>query len=325
MVAIRPGGRETLRLVDLPIPRPGPDEILVRVKALGLNPVDVKIRGGYRAEGRSWPLPLGWDVAGVVEQIGQVVTRFKPGDEIFYCGDLTHPGASADYHLVNQRLATLKPASLSFVEAASLPLVGSTMLQGLGRQARLVKGETVAIFGAAGGIGGMGVMLARSMGARVIGVCSGHNTDYLRELGADEVIDYTRVDPVKAIRALTGGRGAEVVVDTVGGEGFQQAIESLAPFGRLLFLNAFPENAPPLSALNPLRLTNGALHCVMVVPSGELMGELAEHIDKGTITPKVEQVLPLERLADGHARLESRHGRGKVVIELDMKMSESIS
>ncbi len=325
MAAIRSGGTETLQLIDLPIPRPDPDELLVRVKALGLNPLDTKVRKGYLADGRNWPLLLGWDVAGAVESVGPMVTRFKPGDEVFYCADIAKPGASAEYHLISQQMAAPKPRFLTFIEAASIPLAGSTVLQALTRQGRLALAETIVIYGAAGGVGGMGVMIARALGAKVIGVCSDANVDYVRSLGANEVIDYTTTDPVAKIMELTRGEGAPVVFDTVGGNVFRQAMESVAPFGRLLFLNAFPPDAGTLADLNPLRLKNVALHAVMVRPSGDLMKEVAEYATKSLIQPTVDRIISLDRMAEGHLRLESGHGKGKVVVDMAPPLSETVA
>ena len=319
LAACAPGGSETLELVDLDAPVPGTGEILVKVAACGLNPVDYKIRMGYFSEGRRYPAIYGWDVAGVVEALGAGVADFKKGDRVFYFAPLGAPGAYAEYHTVAAPLAAPIPSALSFVEAASLPLAGNTAYQALLRRAGLDPEETVVIIGAAGGVGSLAVQLAAWRGARIIGVCSTGNVEFVRALGADEVVDYTARDVTAEVNRLTGGAGADVAFDLVGSEGFGQAVAALRPHGRLVFLNAFTKDYDQaIAALNAARLKNLTVNCMIVQPDGGVMRTVARLAQRGVIKPRVDQVIPLAGAAKAHRRLETMHGRGKIVIDMTL-------
>lgn len=317
LAARAPGGPETLELVDMDAPAPGPGEILVKVAACGLNPVDYKIRMGYFSEGRRYPAIYGWDVAGVVEKAGEGVTGFAPGDRVFYFAPLGVPGAYAEYHTVPASLAAPMPSALSFVEAAALPLAGNTAYQALLRRANLAPEETSLIIGAAGGVGSLAVQLAAWRGARVIGVCSTANAGFIRALGASEVIDYTARDVNAEVARLTGGAGVDVAFDLVGGAGFSQAVAALRPHGRLVFLNAFTKDFDKvMAAVNTARLKNLDLHCMIVQPEGGVMRALARLAERGYLKPQVDLVIPLTGVAEAHRRLETMRGRGKIVIDM---------
>jgi NADPH:quinone reductase-like Zn-dependent oxidoreductase len=316
LIAPHPGGPEVLTMVDLPVPEPGRGEVRVAVKACGVNPLDYKVREGYRAEGRLWPAILGWDVAGVVDAVGHDVESFSPGDPVFYCADFARPGAYADYHIADATLLAPLPTGLTFPQAASLPLAVGTVAQGLGRQARLAPSETIAIFGAAGGVGGFAVAYAKHLGATVIAVASSGNAAYIDRLGADHIVAYDTIDPATAIADLTDGRGVDVVFDTVGESAFAQGIASLAPFGRLVFLNAFAGGDGPLSSLNPARFVNASLICELLIPAGETMRAVARLVASGAITPQAIETIPLDDVPDAHRLLATRRGHGKRVIDL---------
>ncbi|MGD8531082.1 MAG: NADP-dependent oxidoreductase, partial [Syntrophobacterales bacterium] len=197
------GGRDKLQLIDLPVPEVVEGEILVQVKAAGVNPVDWKIREGYLKDlfSHQFPVILGWDAAGLVEGVGNGVTRFKSGDEIFaYCRKpIVHGGAYGEYILLKEEHAALKPKNISFEEAASIPLAALTAYQSLFDAANLQPGETILIHAAAGGVGGFGVQLARGHGAVVWATASSRNKAYVQDLGASQVVDYTQENFGKAI------------------------------------------------------------------------------------------------------------------------------
>lgn len=316
VIAEGPGGPEVLKLADMEKPEPADGEILVSVRACGLNPVDYKIRQGYLSSGKKYPAIYGFDVSGVVEKAGQGVAGFSPGDEVFYYADLDRPGAYAEFHTARAEIVRKKPEGLTHVEAASMPLTGTTAWQGLFKQARLSFGETVVIIGAAGGVGSMAVQMAAWAGARVIAVCSGSNAEYVKKLGADHVIDYTKQDTAEAVLKVTEGKGADVALDTAGGEVFFETFKYLRPFGRVVFLNAF-NSQTPITQLNPARLKNIAILCEFIHPSFESLDFIATLARRGFLKPQVETVIPMSGIADGHRRLETRRGWGKIVVEME--------
>jgi NADPH:quinone reductase-like Zn-dependent oxidoreductase len=205
------GGPEVLRFEDAPRPTPGSSELLVRVHAASVNPIDWKARAGHV------PLPLpfipGWDVSGVVEPAGTDVTKFKKGDDVYGHPDVAHSGGGyAEYVILNEQNAALKPRSLDHVHAAALPVVALTAWQALFDKASLSKGQKILIHGAAGGVGSFAVQLAKWKGAHVIGTASGNNQAFLRELGVDEPIDYEKSRFEDVVHNV------DVVLDTIGGD-----------------------------------------------------------------------------------------------------------
>ena len=208
------GGPEVLVYEDAPRPRPGKGEILVRVHAAGINPVDWKIREGHLEEmlHHTLPLVLGWDVSGVVEALGSGAGRFRVGDEVFSKPDIARDGAYAEFIVIKESEVALKPKSLDYVHAAALPLAGLTAWQTLFDAGGLSSGQRVLIHGAAGGVGSLAVQLAKWKGAQVIGTASAHNHEFLRKLGVDQVIDYDTERFEDVIQPV------DVVLDTRGGE-----------------------------------------------------------------------------------------------------------
>ncbi len=229
------GGRDKLQFMDLPVPEIKPGEILVKVKAAGVNPVDWKIREGYIKDlfPYEFPIILGWDAAGIVEQAGPEVTRFKEGDEIFaYCRKpMVQGGAYAEYIVLEEEHAAIKPKNTSFEEAASIPLAALTAYQSLFDAAKLQSGETVLIHAAAGGVGGFGVQLARDHGAVVWATASARNKEYVQDLGAAQVVDYNQVDFCDSVRSEYPD-GVDVVFDCVGGEVLQKSTDIVKKGGK---------------------------------------------------------------------------------------------
>src|ERR1043166_7148430 len=206
------GGPDVLKYEDVPRPEPQADQILVRVIAAGMNPVDGMIRSGMFAKEGNRPFPtiLGGDVAGVVEKVGNKMTKFKAGDPVFAYVTLDNSGGYAQYALVTEREATPKPKSLTYVEAAAVPTVAMTAWQALIDTAKLSAGQTVLIHGGSGGVGSFAIQIAKARGAKVIATGSTANQDFLKQMGADVAIDYTKT------KFEDVAKDVDVVLDTVG-------------------------------------------------------------------------------------------------------------
>ncbi len=285
----RPGGREQLRVGEVPEPKLLPDGIRIAVRAAGVNPVDWKTREG-RQEPRFphvYPVVLGWDAAGVVEEVGAAVTRFRPGDEVFaYCRKhFIGEGCYAEQVVVPQEFAAPKPSSLSWEEAGAVPLAALTAWQCLVERLELATGETVLVHAAAGGVGHFAAQFAVELGARVIGTASAANADFVRSLGA-EFLDY-RSEPLP--------EHVDCALDPLGGETLE-ATKRIA--GRVV------------SIVQP-----GEGHAYHYVrPDGSQLAEIGRLLDEGRVRVQVQQAFPLEEAAAAHELLEDGHVRGKLVL-----------
>ena len=306
------GGRDTLQLMDLPVPEIKPGEILVNVKAAGVNPVDWKIREGYIKDlfPYEFPIILGWDAAGIVEQAGAEATRFKEGDEIFaYCRKpMVQGGAYAEYIVLEEEHTAIKPKNISFEEAASIPLAALTAYQSLFDAAKITPGETILIHAAAGGVGAFGVQLARDHGAVVWGTASAHNTEYVLDLGAARVVDYSQEDFCDSVRSEYPD-GVDVVFDCVGGDVLPRSAEIVKKGGRLISI-----------VDDPSGLARSDIHkeFVFVAPNNTQLTELARMVEQGRLKTHLSQVFPfgLEEAKKAHELSESGRTRGKMVLIL---------
>lgn len=300
------GGAEVLRYEDAPRPEAGAGEVLIRVHAAGVNPVDWKIREG-RLQGRMThhlPLTLGWDVAGVIEQLGPGATQFNVGDAVYARPDLARDGAYAEYIAVRASEVALKPRSLDFIHAAAVPLSALTAWQSLFDAGNLQPGQKILIHAGAGGVGHYAVQLARCKGAHVVTTTSARNADFVRSLGADEVIDYTATRFEDAVRDM------DMVFDTVGGEVQARSWKVLKQGGILVSILAL--TVPDEAAQRGWRSAY-----VFVQPNAAQLGRIAELIDAGKVKPVVENVFPLHEAAKAHAAVqEGGHTRGKIVLRV---------
>lgn len=299
------GGRDKLELIDVPEPKVPPDAVKIRVVAAGVNPVDWKLREG-RLEPRFphvFPVVLGWDAAGVVEEIGPGVVEVAPGDEVIaYCRKhFVGEGTYAEFVSVPATFVARKPERLSFEEAAGMPLVGLTAYQALFFSAGLTAGERVLVQAAAGGVGSMAVQLAVDAGAEVIAVASEQNRERALELGAYEVVD-RHGDVAAAVRELVPD-GVEVALDLYGDERLGDAVRD---GGRLVSIAA-----PPA-----YRERDVVPSYVFVRPNGEELEELAALAGDGRLVVDVQEALPLEQAARAHELSESGHTRGKIVLRV---------
>src|SRR5918992_1068484 len=295
-VAVREwGGRDRIERPELDRPPVAPDGVLVRVRAAGVNPVDAKIRGGYMAQALPYHFPviLGWDAAGVVEQVGPAVTWFRPGDPVYgYCRrHHLQYGTYAEYTTVPEGFLAHMPPGLSFEEAAALPCVSLTAHQAL-EALGIRGGESLFVAGGAGG---------------VVPTASPPNHDFLRELGA-EPLDYRADDLPERLRDLLADSGADAAFDLFGGDTREQAFATLRRGGRLASVAR-----PP-----PEPREGHEVHYVFVRPSGYDLGEVVTPlVNEGRLKPRIEATYPLERAAEAHERLEDGHVRGKLVLTVD--------
>lgn len=295
------GGPEALEMKNVPKPRPGPGEALVRIAASGVNPVDWKFREGFF---KDLPLPFtpGGDFCGTIEELGPGASGFKKGDVVFGCAKGS-VGAEAEYLAVPLKNIALKPRSLEPVEAAGVPLAGMTAWQALFTRGRLKSGETVLILGASGAVGSIAVQLAKLVGARVIGTASAESIDRLRELGCDVPVDYNKR------RFEDAARGVDLCVDLIGGEFQLRAFATVKRGGRLVSAVEAPDAA--LARRRGIKA-----EFFMMKPDAAELYELAAKIDARQIKVPVAKVLPLERAAEAE-ELNRRHQvHGKIVLRV---------
>lgn len=299
------GGPEVLKYEDAPLPRIEREDVLIRVHAAGVNPVDWKIREGY-LKGRiqyELPLVLGWDVSGVVEEVGPDVVALRPGDEVYARPDITRNGAYAEYIAVRATEVSLKPRALDHIQAAAVPLAALTAWQSLFDAAGLSMGQRVLIHAAAGGVGSFALQLAKTKSAYAIGTASARHLELLRELGADEVIDYRERDFEDAVADV------DVVFDTIGGDTQRRSWKVLKRGGVLVSI-IDPPSAETARAYG----VRGAY--VFVEPKAEELAEIGQLVDIGEVRPVIESVLPLEDAAEAHRLSETGHVAGKIVLRV---------
>ena len=296
-----PGGPEKLVYEDAPKPTPADDELLVRVKGAGVNPVDASIREG-RFKAAAYPFTPGSDVAGIVEDVGAKVTRFKKGDETFAYLALTRGGAYAQYCIVKESEAANKPARISFEDAAGIPLTALTAYQALIDTAQLKDGQTVLIHGGSGGVGTMAIQIAKVHNCKVFATASGKNQDLLRELGADTAIDY-ETQKFEEI-----AKDCDVVLDAVGGETRNRSWECLKKGGFLVSIVGAPD--PKAAADHGVQSAG-----ILVKPNAPELGEIAQLIDQGKLKAAPTQVMPLTKAAEAQTQAATRHTRGKIVLK----------
>ena len=306
------GGRDKLQLMDLPLPAVGPHEVRIKVKAAGVNPVDWKIREGFLRDliPYEFPIILGWDVAGVIDQIGNEAPSHQIGDEVYaYCRmPVIQHGSYAEYIVLPANLVAPKPTSLSFEQAASIPLAALTAYQSLFDAGGLERGQTVLIHAAAGGVGGFAVQLAKHRGATVIGTSSPSKHDYLRGLGADRVIDYRTQDFRQVIREWYP-LGIDLVVDYVGGEVLEKSMQILTPTGCLVTI-VEPGRA------ETMKEQGHNVRFVFVAPNIEQLKELSDMADQCQLHTHVAGTFRLEDAVQAHEILEGQHVKGKLVLTL---------
>ncbi|SDM51642.1 NADP-dependent oxidoreductase [Allokutzneria albata] len=298
------GGPDQLRLTELPEPKVAPGEVLIRVRAAGVNPVDWKLATGALdglMETR-FPLVPGWDVAGVVERVGLDAGEFSVGDEVYgyVRKDKVHLGAYAEFVSAHVQMLARKPSALSWEQAAGVPLAGLTAHQAL-RRVDVQRGDTVLVHAAAGGVGSLATQIALAWGARVIGTASERNHDFLRGLGAEPVTYGAGL--AERVRDLAPD-GVDAVLDLVGGDAIEASLPLLKKADRIA------------SIVDPQVLASGG-HYVWVRPDSAGLAELAELADAGKLTVHVDRALPLAEAAQAWRLNQEGRTRGKIVLTVD--------
>ncbi|QMU70875.1 NADP-dependent oxidoreductase [Streptacidiphilus sp. P02-A3a] len=299
------GGPGVLELTEVERPRPLPSEVLVRVRAASVNPVDAGVRSGAFPLLGEPPFILGWDLSGVVEEVVPGVTRFQVGDEVFGMPFFPRAGNSyAEYVAVPSRQLARKPAALDHAHAAALPLAGLTAWQSLVDAADVRAGQLVLVHAGGGGVGHLAVQIAKARGARVIATAGADKHDFVRGLGADDVIDYRSADFTEAVN------DADVVLDAVGGEYGPRSIRALRPGGLLVTIVDRANAELRAATVAAGRRFAG----ITVEPDHVGLEALAALADAGKLRPHVEHTLPLAEAAKAHHLVESGRTQGKIVL-----------
>jgi NADPH2:quinone reductase len=306
------GGPEKLKLMDLPRPRPAKGEILIRVVAAGVNPVDYKIREGM-LQGlmpHAFPLIPGWDVAGVVEEQGEGAGRFRRGDRVWaYARKPTIQwGCYAEYVTLPEEAVALMPARLLFEEAASIPLAALTAYQAMFLEPCIEAGSKVLIHAAGGGVGHFAVQLAANAGAEVVGTAGTANQAFVLEMGAGSSIDYTKEDFAEAAGRLCT-EGFDFVLDAVGGETIKKSFPLLKPGGRLVSI--VEEPSAELAAEHGV-----SAGFIFVEPNAEQLGLLSRLVDQDKLTTHVQKIYPFAEALGAQKEVAAGHVRGKLVLNL---------
>lgn len=299
------GDASVLKYTTADKPEVKPNDLLVEIKATSVNPVDWQIREGYLAEAMPYefPLILGWDAAGIVKEVGSDVTKFKVGDEVYSSPDMSRNGTYAEFVAVNEDMVAMKPKNLSFEEAGSIPLVGLTAWTSLIDKADIQKGERVLIQAGAGGVGSFGIQLAKAKGCWVAATASGKNVEFLKELGADQVIDYEKENFEEVLEPV------DVVLDTLGGDIQDRSFNVLKKGGRLAATTTEPkEELAKKHDVKTYQVTMGR--------DGKVLAEIAKLIEDKKIRPVVEQVLDLSDIKEGHRISQTGHSKGKIVLKI---------
>ena len=300
------GGPDKLELLDLPVPDIGPKDVLVSVRAAGVNLVDTMFRSGYMGK-NVFPLVMGSDFAGRVEKVGAEVQGIAPGDDVFGY-KLMGNGTYAEFAAVPAAYLTKMPKSLDYTRAAAIPCAGLTAYEALTEVANVRAGETLLVTAAAGGVGAFAVQIAAALGARVIATASEKNHDFLRSLGAAEVIDYRKDDWVGAVRKAVP-QGVDACLTCIAGETKQQCVGAVRDGGRLVWISGEEPLGPPMQ-----RMISGAYSWGR--PDPRVLDALAALSDQGKLTVPVEDVVPLRDASKAHERVDAGHGRGKLVIDI---------
>ncbi len=298
------GDRSVLALNDIAIPTPAENEVLIKVKSASVNPVDWKIREGYLQPMLNHPLPLtlGWDVSGEVAAIGENVSSLKVGDAVYSRPDIAKNGSYAEYITVAADEVALKPSSLTWQEAAGVPLASLTAWQSLYEFAKLEAGERVLIHAGSGAVGQFAIQLAKLRGAYIYTTTSSRNTELVQSLGADQAIDYHQED-------FSELKDIDVVFDTIGGDTQANSWKTLKKGGRLVSITENPDEA------TATKHGVSAFFC-FVQPNREQLEKLAEFADAGQLKVSIDSEFGLDQVAEAHERSETGRAQGKIIINV---------
>jgi NADPH:quinone reductase-like Zn-dependent oxidoreductase len=300
------GDINTLIIGELAKPQVKADQVIIKVKAAGVNPVDFHIRNGMLKDSGTHDLPLilGWDAAGIVSEVGEHVTDLKLGDEVYVYAPLTEQGAQAEYLAVDADSVALKPQSLSFIQSAAVPLAGLTALQALTTHGKLQPGQKVLIHNASGGVGNFAVQIAKKLGAYVIATGSSTKKEFIMNLGADEFLDYKQNDFEHHVADV------DLVFAAVGGNNIvERSLEVIKPDGRLISL--LDEIDPQLAHSKNIYFAR-----MLVAPSKEGLNTLTEMLGSAQLKVTIDSVYPLDEAKQAMIKSESARATGKIVIQV---------
>lgn len=299
------GGAENFKYEDVPRPSPKEDEVLVKVLAAAVNPVDTYIREGtFSKEGEDkGPMVIGYDIAGVVEKAGGAIKNYKPGDSVYAYLPISRGGGYAEFAIAKEGEMSLKPKNIDFEKAAAVPLAATTAWQALVDTAKIDKGQTVLIHGGSGGVGCFAVQIAKARGAKVIATASTANQDLLKQLGVDQPIDYTTTKFQDVVKDV------DVVLNCVRAETLPPSYGVVKKGGVIVSITGEPDAA---------ECAKRDIHCsrLMAHPDSKALEELSKLIEANKITPIVSETFPLMDVARAHRQIETHHTRGKIVLRL---------
>jgi NADPH:quinone reductase-like Zn-dependent oxidoreductase len=300
---------ETLVVEEVPDPAPGPGQVLIENHASSVNPIDWKLAGGglKLMFPLKFPAVLGFDLAGRVTAVGEGITKFKAGDEVYARTNVMPGGAYAEFSAVDADVVALKPAGMSFLEAAAVPLAALTAYQALRHKAELQSGQKVLINGASGGVGVYAVQIAKALGAHVTAVCSKANAELATFLGADEVIDYKTADP------LSGTEPYHAIFDCVASIGYSKAKRRLAKGGT--YISTLPDAALMLAGVFGFLSSTKAV-LIVVESSGPDLDQLRAWADAGKLRSIIDSEFTLDEIIKAHERSQGGRARGKIVVKI---------
>jgi NADPH:quinone reductase-like Zn-dependent oxidoreductase len=302
IVVQQTGGPEVLKVQDAPRPQPKDDEVLIRIMAAGVNPVDAFIRAGRFGGEKSGFIP-GMDVAGVIEATGSNAKKFKKGDAVYAYLSINEQGGYAEFCTAKETEISGKPNNISFEQAAAVPLAGTTAWQALVDEAKLKSGQTILIHGGSGGVGHFAIQIAKARGAKVIATASTANQEFLKQMGADQAIDYTKTKFEDVVKDV------DIVLDATRSDALPRSYGVVKKGGFVVTITGRPDPGQ----LEKHGLRGGSL---MAHPDNQVLEELTKLIEAKKLTPVVSQVFPLEQASKAHEQIETRHTRGKVVLEV---------
>lgn len=306
------GPAEVLEITDVEKPVANENEVLIKVKSIGINPVDTKVRAGTSGISKQISLPaiLGWDISGVIENVGKNVNGFKTGDAVFGCVGFPALGnAYAEYTIANPDLLALKPKNISFEEAAAIPIAGLTAYQAINDELKVLPGQRILIQAAAGGVGHLAVQFAKLNGAFVAGTASEKNEKFLKSLGVDQFIDYKKEKFEELLHDL------DSAIDAMGGEVLYKTISCVKRGGIVVCLPSSTKNDP--KAIQIANERNIKLIWPMMRSNGEQLAIIAQLLQEKKIRIFVDKIFTLDQIAWAHKAVETHATRGKVVVKVE--------
>ncbi|MCJ8338145.1 MAG: zinc-binding dehydrogenase [Pseudomonadales bacterium] len=306
------GSAHVAEMINAPIPVPKAGQLLVKLKACSVNPVDAQIRQGHYRDFTPLPFNLGFDGAGIVEAAADDVVNFRVGDSVYFVSSILNgEGTYAQYCIVDAELAALIPDTLDFNQAAALSLVGSAAWESLIDRGRLQAGETVLIHAGAGGVGHIAIQIAKAIGAKVIATAKQDNLECLKSLGADIALDYQDENFNRQL-SMAAGTGVELVLDTVAGNTIADSAQVLAERGRIVSLADYCP-AQNLLALWP---KNAEIHLVFMTPSSKWLNNLNKLVDQGKMRVIIDKIFPFEKVVEAHEYLQHNGRVGKIILAI---------